>query len=78
MCGTLTGIYTCDLIKFVYRIKIFTIKQIIREAWCDKRDYQGFTDDFHWNQRSVYVPEDIKSAIVDWMEEMGLSPHKIR
>jgi len=58
------------------KLTVEQLRRIISETITDPNINKPFTtplmDDESLRQRSVYVPDDIKSAIKDWIKEMML------
>ena len=49
-----------------------TIKGVIEEEWWAESYDKNLLDDPAFDERSVYVPEDIKVSIRKWAKSMGL------
>ena len=54
------------------------IRHIIKEEWWAESYDKNLLDDPAFDEKSVYVPDDIKIAIRKWAKSMGLYDSKYR
>lgn len=52
------------------------IKDIIKEEWWEESYDKNLLDDPAFDEKSVYVPDDIKDSIRSWAKSMGLYADK--
>lgn len=64
--------------KVINEIRAFIREEIrnLKEEWWAEAYDKGLMDDPNIDEKSVYVPDDVKDTIKKWVKSMGLDARK--